>query len=315
VVAPAVVAPCFPAASDCFRHYDRWVEPHTGFVTAGRASLFVREVGEGLPVVVLHGGPTFDCDYLLPELDALAGHARLVYYDQRGRGRSTDGVRPEDVGIDSDVEDLDVVRRHLGWESVALLGHSWGGLLAMEYATRHPHRVSHLVLMNSAPATHEGLVRFRDHLRQVRRPGEEAAMDALEATEAFRAGDLAVETACDRIHFRPTVHDPDLLERLLPRLRRNYTPEKVLAARAIMERLYEQTWATPGYDLLPRLSRLDAPTLVLHAEHDFIPVETVAPIADAVPGARLVVLPGVGHFAYLEDTDAVVREVRALLAH
>ena len=112
-------------------------------------------------MIVLHGGPDFDHNYLLPDLDHLADAFRLIYYDQRGRGKSADQVRPEDVTLASDVGDLDVVRQHFELKSTALLGHSWGTVLALEYALRHPARVSHLVLMNPAPASTSDLGLFR----------------------------------------------------------------------------------------------------------------------------------------------------------
>jgi proline iminopeptidase len=92
----------------------------------GGVSLYVRTIGEGQPLIVLHGGPDFDHAYLLPDLDRLADTARLIYYDQRGRGRSAEGVRPEEVTLVSEVEDLDRVRQHLGHDKAVLLGHSWG---------------------------------------------------------------------------------------------------------------------------------------------------------------------------------------------
>ena len=104
----------------------------------GSASLYSREIGQGQPIIVLHGGPDFDHGYLLPDLDRLADAFRLIYYDQRGRGRSADHVRPEDVTLASDVDDLDKVRQHFRLDSPALLGHSWGAVLALEYALRHP---------------------------------------------------------------------------------------------------------------------------------------------------------------------------------
>ena len=62
----------------------------------------------------------------------------VLHYDQRGRGRSADGVRPDEVTVESEMDDLDDVRSHFGYEKVAILGHSWGTVLAMEYASRHP---------------------------------------------------------------------------------------------------------------------------------------------------------------------------------
>src|ERR1700746_3918399 len=70
------------------------------------AGLYCREVGRGAPMIVLHGGPDFDISYLLPELDRLSDKFRLIYYDQRGRGRSTNHVKPEEVTLESEMADL-----------------------------------------------------------------------------------------------------------------------------------------------------------------------------------------------------------------
>ena len=113
----------------------------------------MREIGSGRPVIVLHGGPDFDHSYLLPDLDRLSNSYRLIYYDQRGRGRSAAGVRPEDVTLASEIADLETIREHFSLDSMILLGHSWGTVLALEYARRHPERVSHLILMNPAPVS------------------------------------------------------------------------------------------------------------------------------------------------------------------
>src|SRR5690606_26507556 len=112
------------------------------YLPVGSSRLFVRQVGEGPPLVVLHGGPSLDHQYLVPELDALADSFRVVYYAQRGRGASYTGEDPADVDLASELNDLDLVRHHLGTKQLTLLGHSWGGLLAMEYALSRPERVS-----------------------------------------------------------------------------------------------------------------------------------------------------------------------------
>jgi proline iminopeptidase len=127
--------------------------PRDQRIPIASTSLYSRVVGIGQPLIVLHGGPDFDHKYLLPDLDRLGDAYQLIYYDQRGRGFSADGVRPDHVSMASEVEDLDTVRRHFKLESAALLGHSWGTVLALEYALRHPARVSHLILMNPAPAS------------------------------------------------------------------------------------------------------------------------------------------------------------------
>jgi proline iminopeptidase len=271
--------------------------------------LFCRDVGVGHPIVVLHGGPEFDHTYLLPELDRLAESFRLVYYDQRGRGRSASGVRPEQVDLRSEIDDVERVRNHFGLESVAVLGHSWGGVLAMEYAIRHPDRVSQLILLDTAPASAGDWGVLREAFARLRPAGDVEAMQAIAATDAYQRGDLDAEAAYNRIHFRMTLRQPDLLDALVARLRSNYTADGVLLARAIEQRLSDETSRSAGWDLFPALRQLDIPTLLLHGEHDFIPVELAVRIADAVPGARLAVLPGCGHFTYLEAPERVVEEI------
>lgn len=132
---------------------DRQPAPREVTIPAGKARLYAREIGRGRPILVLHGGPDFDISYLLPDMDRLADSYRLVYYDQRGRGKSAEGMAPEDVGLESELDDLETVRRHFGLEKTAVLGHSWGALLALEYAVRHPEHVSELVVLNPGPVS------------------------------------------------------------------------------------------------------------------------------------------------------------------
>jgi proline iminopeptidase len=83
---------------------ERGTDPSESRIPVGSASLYARVIGRGQPVIVLHGGPDFDHGYLLPDLDRLKDGFRLIYYDQRGRGRPADRVRPKDVTLASDVE-------------------------------------------------------------------------------------------------------------------------------------------------------------------------------------------------------------------
>ncbi len=109
------------------------------------------------------------------------------------------------------------------------------------------------------------------------------------------------------------MRNPELLEALVARLLSNYTADGVLLARAIMHRLSDETSRSADWDLFPELRKLDVPTLLLHSEHDFIPVELAERIADAVPQARLSVLPGCGHFTFLEAPDLVFEEIAFFL--
>ena len=278
--------------------------PNESFVQIGPERLYVREVGHGVPIMVLHGGPDFDHQYLLPEMDRLADSFHLVYYDQRGRGRSFSGVQPDDVTMATEVDDLDRVRESLGLESIAVLGHSWGGLLAMEYAIRHPERVSHLILMNTAPASHTDAGALRAELAHRKSPAQAKRMDELRSDPRFQAGDIDSEAEYYRIHFGTTLRSPDHLDAVIRRLRSAFNEDGIVAARAIEDRLYEDTWERDEYDLLPALRKLDIPTLVITGDNDFVPWEVIAHIAEAIRGSRVEVLADCGHFPYLEQPEA-----------
>jgi proline iminopeptidase len=285
---------------------------HEDGVPVGGATLHARDIGRGQPILVLHGGPDFDHSYLLPDLDRLSDSFRLIYYDQRGRGRSADGVRAEDVTLASDIADLEKVREHFQLTSTAVLGHSWGTVLALEYAIRHPERVSHLILMNPAPASAADYRQFRKE--RVERLGVDLdRLRAAAATEGYKTGDPDAVAAYYRIHFRAALRRPEDYERLMTRMRPSFTTsEAILKARHVEDRLMADTWFLDGYDLLPKLRSLTIPTLVIYGDHDFIPSFVAEHIAESLPAARLVTMKECGHFAYLECPGPVRKEVDGL---
>src|SRR2546422_8097568 len=127
----------------CRRGWPRMPEPlvaREAMVPVRGIELFVRRVGEGPPAVVLHGGPGAHHDSLLPGFDALADGRELVYYDQRGGGRSP-VARDVPVGWTEQVADLEALRAYWGFDRLTLAGYSWGGLLALLYSLAHPDRV------------------------------------------------------------------------------------------------------------------------------------------------------------------------------
>jgi proline iminopeptidase len=232
-------------------------------------------------------------------MDRLADSYRLIYYDQRGRGRSGEGVQPEDVTLASELSDLDKVREHFKLDSVVLLGHSWGTVLALEYALRYPQRVSRMILMNPAPASSDDYKGLRNDWLE-KRPEDMARRKAIADSTAYKEGDPAAVTAYYRIHFKPAFARPEDYEKFMVRLSASFTREGVLKARAVEARLMTETWVLPDYNLLPKLKSVRIPTLVISGDHDFIPAATAEHIAEAIPNARLVMLKDCGHFTYME---------------
>ena len=228
--------------------------PHESRIPAGGAELYSREIGQGTAIIVLHGGPDFDHSYLLPELDRLSDSYRLIYYDQRGRGRSADGVKPEDVTLASDIADIEKVRQYYHLDSVVFLGHSWGTVLALEYALRYPGRVSHMILMNPAPASTDDYKQLRNDWLE-KRPEDMERRKAIADTAAYKEADPDAVVAYYRIHFKPALARREDYEKLITRMQASFIrqgKEGIIKARAVESRLMSETFAAPEYNLLPK---------------------------------------------------------------
>lgn len=128
--------------------------------------LHVREFGTGVPIIFLSGGPGFDVDYLEPIWQKLASDFRCVILDQRGTGRSTvNTIDSISMSMDNYVNDLEAIRRHLSIEQLILIGHSWGGMLSMEYAAHHPDKVKKMILLSPGGPSDEYHSYFEDNIK------------------------------------------------------------------------------------------------------------------------------------------------------
>jgi proline iminopeptidase len=243
--------------------------------------------------VVLHGGPGAHHDYLLPGFDALADGRTLIYYDQRGGGRS-DVDRGTPVGWREHVADLEALREAWGLEQLTIAGYSWGGLLAMLYATTHPDRVTGLALVSPAPAWRAAREEFERRfaernmapwLQQARRELREGGLRESDP-EAYRRRLFELSVAA---------YFPD------PECARDLTPFRVTG------RTQTGVWESLGdYDLRPALRTLRTPAVVLHGDDDPIPPDTARAVADLLD-APFHLLPDCGHVPYVEAFDAFVR--------
>lgn len=242
---------------------------------------------------MLHGGPGAQHDYLLPGFDRLAHGRTLVYYDQRGGGRSPVG-RDVPVGWREHVDDLEALRDVWRIERLDLCGYSWGGLLAMLYATAYPARVASLALVSPAPAARREREAFEQNLAR-----RNATPELLAARANLQHGDLRSRdlASYNRRLFELAVsgyfHDPARA--------RDLTPFRITG------RTQQEVWSSLGerFDLRPALARLELPAIVVHGDDDPIPLSTARATADALR-APIVVIPDCGHVPYVEAPDDFV---------
>jgi proline iminopeptidase len=261
--------------------------------------IFERRVGTGPPTVVLHGGPGAHHDYLLPGFDALAHGRELIYYDQRGGGRSS-VPRDVPVGWREHVLDLEELRKQWGFERLTLAGYSWGGLLALLYAVEFPARINRLALVSPAPAWTEARREFESRFAARNlAPGLQAQRAALRESD-LRTRDPA-EYAKRQFELSVAPYFSD------PHRARDLTPFRVTG------RTQQEVWRSlDGYDLRPALPRLNVPALLIQGDEDVIPVEATRALADLL-GAELHLMAGSGHVPYVEAFDEFVRLLDSFL--
>jgi proline iminopeptidase len=262
----------------------------TESVRVPSVELFVRRVGAGRPVVVLHGGPGADHEYLRPGFDALADRRELIYYDQRGGGRSP-VPRDVPVGWTEQVADLEALRQHWDIEQLTLVGYSWGGLLAMLYALEHPGRLGRLALISPAPTWREARERFEAVFSHRNLdPAFQEERRVLRESGLRERDPAAFQQRIFELSVAPYFFDPSRA--------RDLTPFRVVG------RTQQEVWQSLGnYDLRPRLPQLAGiPAMVLHGEADPVPIEAARTAAELI-GAEFHPVPRCGHVPYVEAFD------------
>jgi proline iminopeptidase len=271
-------------------------------------SLHVEISGTGHPLLLMHGGPGADLYTLLP-FQTLADQFTLIFYDHRCNGRSV-GAPVESMTWDNLTADADALREQLGFERWAVLGHSFGGYVALEYALRYPDRVSHLVLLDSG--------------------GDNRWSQQNAAEIAAKRGFSAKKVALVRRWFNGEIAPREMVP-ILIRIGPMYsyhTGLRLLRDTAV--EAMQGGWRTKlrpealifagrhllnGWTVMDRLGEIAAPTLVMGGREDFIfPPEHQAQLAAGIPDARLVIIERAGHNPHSEQTDEVMRTIRGFLS-
>jgi proline iminopeptidase len=273
---------------------------HSAFdVARPDVTLRVREHGRGPVLLVLAGGPGMNAAYMEPLVTELARDHRCVVPDQRGTGGSRLArIDATTLHLAAYVADVEAVREKLGLPALALVGHSWGALLAMIYAARHPGRVERLVLIGPAGPTSRFLAVYPDNLAMRLRP-EDLKLEA----EAMAGPDVEESV------LRARMPGYFFSRELGVKARALVVPGSLAAGVApiVLGGL------GPGFDLTPELAAIRAPALVIQGRQDPVGESTAIEVRDAIPGASLVWLERCGHFPWLEARERLYLEVRSFL--
>jgi len=266
--------------------------------------LFVRSLGAGDPIVVVHGGPMLEHGYLLPHLSALAESHELIFYDQRVSGRSAPEVPDGAMRMTDLVADLEALRAAKGHDQIHVMGHSFGGRIAIEYALAHPVRVRSLLLLDPMPPStalweeEEAALALSDEVR--------AKITKIVTSDAYTSGGRVAYTELMRLVFEVQFHDKSLVSDL------DFYRPADLEARS--ERYAGLLPDLKDFDLLPKLAGLQARTLVIYGAAEPAAKISGPSLDEAIPDSTLVLIDESGHFPMVEQPEVFMKTVREFLA-
>lgn len=270
----------------------------------GEVTLYYEVLGDagGTPLFVANGGPGFDHTYLhlSDAWDRIAKTRKVVLYDQRGNGRSSPLTAGESCTLRDQVEDLDALRAHLHFDKIDLLGHSWGGYLAMAYAARYPQHISRLLIVDSAaPKWSDTVFLFKDVF-----PEGVAREDS--AKFSSQMGDKAAEDLLLREYLSMLFYSPENRDRAMAMMK------DVDENRQVNQTVNRDL---QRFDLNPELPKFTFPTIVMTGRFDMNVAPVVAyKIHQAIPHSQLIVFERSGHMPFYEEPEKFIEVVNSFLS-
>ena len=266
--------------------------------------LYVNVIGEGHPMLIMHGGPGVDHSTML-SLQPLADQFKLIFYDHRCNGRSV-GADVQTMTWENLTADAEALRQALGIKKWALLGHSFGGMVALEYALRYPQNLSHLMLMDTCA---ESWWVQQNAARVLEKRGYRAA--TVKTAERFYNGEITTP------EFLPSVRKLSLA------YYHKINPLQIARDIAVGMRMQTRPEALifgygqllKGWAVMDRLQEIKAPTLVIGGRSDFqFPPEHQTELATRIPNARLEIIERAGHNPHTERKAEVLQTLRMFMS-
>ncbi|WP_158944175.1 alpha/beta fold hydrolase [Granulicella sp. S190] len=285
--------------------------PATGIVHTHDVDLAYEVYGapsSSTPAIVINGGPGFLHNYMLLSdvfTGRLAQNRQVIFYDQRGVGKSKllNPLAPVDMA--AQVADLEAIRAKLGFQTFDIIGHSWGGLLAMGYAAAHPDHIHKFVIIDSAaPKLSQTLFMFKQFY-----PDELAKEKQQDAVKT--SADSTIESGQSLRRFlRRDFYSKENFDRYIAPL-----SDQALAdvSNDKMDEAVEK--AVTSVDLNPNLHNFHFPALIMSGRYDInVAPLTAWKIYKAIPNSKLSIFEKSGHFPFYEEEDQFLKVLNNFLA-
>lgn len=267
-----------------------------GYKSVNGVDHYYKILGQGEPFILLHGGPGMYHDELYPYFIDFAKKNQVIFYDQRGNGKSAlDGVNATNFTTDILVDDLEGLRQAFGIEKLNIIGHSWGGLLSMHYAARYPEHVKRLITISSAPVNTALLVAsYRKHVSRFA-PEEWQHLEELWSSDAYKAGDPDVHNEAMRMSEGRTFYDKSFVDEYMSVAA--FTEVTAKNAVTLEDQSRQMKF---NITLQETIGNIIAPTLMIQGREDFIVEEAPVLACGLIQNCELVWIEQSGHYPYIE---------------
>jgi proline iminopeptidase len=285
-------------------------------LTSDGVHLFYKVVGSGAETLVaVHGGPGNSLTSIEPDLGPLAKNRTVIYYDQRGNGRSDLIKDRQKLSISKHIADLEAVRTHFKLDKMTLLGNSWGGLLIGFYAAAHPERVARLIFHCPASPTQALMSEMQNEIqRRLNRQYNDEQRNRFVTISNFQTWVKATDPRAVCREFALTILAVYVFKPESIKLLKGDVCSGSEDAVRNQQLVNHQIWQALGsWNLLSSLGAVKAPVLVIHGAADVIPVKSSEAWASAMPNARLLVIEGAGHIPQIEQPEIFFKAVETFL--
>ena len=255
-----------------------------------------------LPLLCINGGLHFGYDVLWPALAPLSENRQLIFFDQRGRGKSQQPPGARTARIEHDAGDAGAIRKALGIEQWNLLGHSWGGGIAMLSTSEDSKAVNRLVLVDAVGPDSDWLSRLHS-MAIDRLSGEKRAILERLDPDALHRDDIETHAAYASALYPAWFADREF-GAIFSSPKANSPTGAAVAARLRRE----------GYDWTDRISSIETPTLIVHGDNDLLDVSVAEGIHRLIRNSEIVVIEHAGHMPFWEAPEQFFGTVEIFLA-
>jgi proline iminopeptidase len=262
------------------------------FINLDGNRFYINSIGEGEPLVFLHGGPGSEHRFFLPHVLPLSEKFQLVFYDQRGCGKS-EPSKNNQYSMKDEVETLELLRKELGLKKLNLFGESWGSILALLYATSYPNRVNKIFLTAAIGVTAEGIGVFERELEKRLSKEDKTNLSKLE--KGLKCGESSIEDILE-------VLDPYYVYSKETLVRKEKTSINKFVNESIGKDIRSNYDITGKVDLLSHI-----PILVAQGSHDILTPSLIRELLIThIPHAKLIEIENCGHWTVVEKPNEII---------